>query len=61
MTENEQVHLAGHVDPQTWTRLCADDRFLTALATDDAEYAEVVLEILTSDWDNASRPTTYTL
>ena len=55
MTQAEQLELAWQVDPEIWGRLCADDRFRHALATDDTDYAQVVMEILTSDWTNFSR------
>jgi hypothetical protein len=50
MTETEQVTLAGRVDAATWGRLCADDRFLDALASDDVDYAKVVMQILDGEW-----------
>ena len=53
MTENEQLFLAGRVDAETWGRLCADDRFVDALTTDDVEYAYLVMDILASEWAEA--------
>ena len=61
MTETDQVNLAGRMGPETWGRLCADDRFLHALATDDVDYTQVVMEILTSDWANVNLTTIPTL
>ncbi len=53
MTQIEQVNLAGRVDTETWARLCTDDRFIDALDSDDADYAYVVMDILTSEWEEA--------